>query len=389
MSTLFVEVVKIADVSPHPNADRLEIVKILGTACVTQKGTFYTGQHVAYFPPDILIPESVSEMLGVQKYLKHSQYDGVKIQCRVAGCKLRGVPSFGFVVPLEAAHNAAIVGLEERSTYAIGDDLNHWFDARKYEPPVRLDRHGFPMGDRAPDHPLFHKYTSIEHYWKYHDTIPEGTPVRITEKIHGTNSRVGLIKTAAGEMEFMAGSHKVQRKRPFHLPEVRMFETPEGPLLKMFPAKSCVYWKPLENESMVNMLFYLAKGGKSVIVFGEIFGQGVQDMDYGTSDGYQVFDICVDGIYLDWDDVEDTCCLFKIPTVPLLYRGPFTPDLVEKFTYGPTALASAEQIKSTFKDREGCVITPLKEMVNRQGNRVILKSVSADYLDRKGAEDNE
>jgi len=71
--------------------------------------------------------------------------------------------------------------------------------------------------------------------------------------------------------------------------------------------------------------------------------------------------------------------------VPLLYCGPFDPTLLEDWTNGPTTFKG---MKSKFKGREGCVITPLTEMYDETLGRVILKSVSADYLARKGAKDN-
>ena len=53
-------------------------------------------------------------------------------------------------------------------------------------------------------------------------------------------------------------------------------------------------------------------------------------------------------------------------------------------------MMAPESITSAFKGREGCVITPLVEQFYAPtGGRLILKSVSADYLDRKGAQDNE
>jgi len=59
---------------------------------------------------------------------------------------------------------------------------------------------------------------------------------------------------------------------------------------------------------------------------------------------------------------------------------------VEHFTCGPSTF---DGIKSKFKGREGIVITPLIETWSEclQG-RAILKHVSADYLNRKGAQDN-
>ena len=99
MANVFVELTVIDDVKPHPNADKLEIAIIKGTQTISGKGELHKGQRVVFVPPGILIPQDVSQSLGIQKYLKHAEIDGIKCQCRVAACRLRGEPSFGFVIP--------------------------------------------------------------------------------------------------------------------------------------------------------------------------------------------------------------------------------------------------------------------------------------------------
>lgn len=74
-----------------------------------------------------------------------------------------------------------------------------------------------------------------------------------------------------------------------------------------------------------------------------------------------------------------------IEAVPLLYEGPFSEEAVAEFTDGKSTFA----VTGKFKGREGIVITPVVERVDYRGNRVIAKSVSVDYLNRRGAEDNE
>jgi len=355
MSNVFVELTTIDDVKPHPNADKLEIAVIKGTQTISGKGEFCKGQRVVFFPPGILIPQDVSQSLGIQKYLKHAEIDGIKCQCRVAGCRLRGEASYGFVIPAPDLLRA----------HPLGSDVSVMWAAQKYEPPAK-----YFSGDIAPEDSRFHKYTDIENIWRFPDAFSDGVLVRITEKIHGTNSRVGLI-LKDGEFEFMAGSHRTRKKKP------------EG-------EKTCIYWRPLEDEAILNLLTHLCDEKNSVIVFGEIYGFGVQDLDYGTKDGYRVFDISVNGKYLDWADVKQACQEHGVETVPVLYEGPFTKDLVKQFTYGPTTLAEPGQIRSGFKGREGCVVTPqVEQPYAPTGGRLILKSVSVDYLDRKGAQDNE
>ena len=122
-----------------------------------------------------------------------------------------------------------------------------------------------------------------------------------------------------------------------------------------------------------------------VIVFGELYGNGVQNMDYGTVgvSGFAVFDISVDGAYLDWVDVCSYCDSFGIETVPLIYKGPFKPELIDQFISGPTLAAMPSTIKCKFLGREGVVIVSLKERYDDVLGRVILKAVSPEYLGRE------
>ena len=62
--------------------------------------------------------------------------------------------------------------------------------------------------------------------------------------------------------------------------------------------------------------------------------------------------------------------------VPILYIGPYSKDVVEKFMNGQTVIEGASHV------REGVVIKPLIEEWNQKIGRLILKAVSPDYLER-------
>ena len=102
MSNIYVSIEQISAIETHPNADRLEVAIILGTQTIVPKGEYHVGQKVVFFPPDILIPESCADSLGIKKYLKHALLDGIKQQCRVAACRIRGISSFGFIISITA-----------------------------------------------------------------------------------------------------------------------------------------------------------------------------------------------------------------------------------------------------------------------------------------------
>lgn len=345
MSQTKITVERVNQVEPHPNADRLDVIQVLGYKVVVTKGDFAAGDRVVYFPPDILIPTDIADLLGVRKYLKAAVYPGLtkKTNCRVGSCRLRGVASHGFVYP---ANNLP---------YGFGEDVTSVFKGKKYEPPVRQG-----AGDALPELPNFPKYTSIENMQRYPDAIRLGTPVFLTEKLHGTNVRHGLVRN--GEFyQHVAGSHKVRRAEGF-------------------------YWQFFDH--VLPLLEHLSGGEGDVVIYGEIFGPGVQDLDYGlTCLAYRAFDISVDGTYLDYLDLRDVCQNHNVDTVPEIALIEYSPEEVEKFTDGPTTF---EGVKSPFKGREGVVIRPLLEEYSEVlGGRAILKSVSADYRSRKNGKDIE
>lgn len=356
MSEVFAEVVAVDWVKPHPAADRLDIAIVKGAQTVVGKGTFAKGDRAIFFPPDLLLTGEAAERVGVTKYLKHAIYPGQlhRTQCRVAACRLRGERSYGFLVPC-------------RDALAIGSNVNELFGATKFEPPAR-----FVPADCLPPCALFHQYTGIEHFWRFSTIIEPGEPVRITEKIHGTNSRVGTL-LIDGEYQYVAGSHRTNRKK---LSAAGNLST---------------YWLPLEDPRVLELLADLCDGQRNVIVFGEIFGAGVQDMDYaaiGVS-GYRVFDISVNGSYLPFADLKWACRKHDVPMVPILYEGPFNRQILDDLTDGPTTVCPPGFVNSTFRGREGVVVTPQVERFHAACGRVIFKSVSVDYLDRKDAKDEE
>jgi len=349
MSDIAITVETIKSIDIHPDADRLEIVKVLGTQCVVPKDEYHLGQKIIYFPPNMLIPEEEAEKLGVKKYLKHVRWHhGCKYQSLVAACRIRGITSYGFVAP-------CFQDLPE------GYNVTSFYDAEKYEPPESLI-----TGKYVLEEGTFHRYTDIQNYYRYPDMFKDDEEIVISEKCHGSCSRVGVL-FENNEWVYAAGSRKNRW---------------------MQSRETNRYWKPLQNEPMLNMLAELCGESANVIVFGEIFGPKVQGMNYGVEDdeGYRVLDISVDGRYLNWPNVVKFCQENDVLTVPVIFEGPWicVKHIIDEYACGRTLIGS---LKRKFKGREGIVIKPLKERLIG-GHRVILKYISADYLNRKGAKDN-
>jgi hypothetical protein len=116
-------------------------------------------------------------------------------------------------------------------------------------------------------------------------------------------------------------------------------------------------------------------------VYGEVLG--VQDLKYGFVNGrlgLRWFDVALDGAYEDHGGPAQRLLLARgLERVPLLYEGPFSEAVLAEHTDGATTLDAGHV-------REGVVVRPAAERYDVDANlgRVILKSVSGDYLTRKG-----
>ena len=83
-------------------------------------------------------------------------------------------------------------------------------------------------------------------------------------------------------------------------------------------------------EMMLNEIREKEDAQSSVIVFGEIFGPGIQDMHYGQKGlAYRIFDISVDGKYLDKTADQDIIAI-NIDTKQhiILQKGEKIPDTI-------------------------------------------------------------
>lgn len=383
MSSLIVEVCKISDIKPHPNADRMEIAVVKGWECCVKKGAFQKDDKCIYFPIDTILPESVSDKFGVTKYLSKG---------RIRATRLRSYPSCGLVMPCnEDVWNAAVDppgNTYSEKFWKVKTNVADMFGCIKWEPPQEITQ-----GDMEKEHPLFSRYTDIENIKNFPYVLKEGEMVVITEKIHGTNSRVGLLKG-----EFVAGSHKTQRKNPdavisikqnivdFYYRIKKFVKTGNWNRPSIKASKNNTYWIPLKNENLREMMRHISKEYKAdqVIVFGEIFGKGVQDLTYGRQRevDYRVFDIIVNGEYMNYILFKNVCEKFNISMVPVIYEGVWDNSLIEKYSSGNSVVSDIEQI------REGFVVKPIFEREDPEIGRVILKSISFEYLDRKKGTEN-
>ena len=354
MSEFKVEVLEVV-VKSHPNADRLEVVGICSTdyQCVVPKGKYQTGDLVAYIPEGSIVPENILEELGLVGMLAGPNHNRLKSR------RFRGELSQGLCYP-------------SRDGWEKGQDVTEELGVEKYVPPVPTNMSGdvYSLG------PTYTIRYDLENLKKFPDALQDGEEVVMTEKIHGTNFQAGWIPEKDADDEhgqLVVASKGLGSKGLVFKPDAENNE-------------HNVYMKAARRNELPDKLSRAHENfeGQPVFVLGEVYG--IQDLKYGANTsldvvGFAAFDVHVgyqsDGRYLNHDEFMDFCATYDIPTVPLLYRGPYSREIVQKHTNGPELVTGEEQ-----HIREGIVIKPIEERNHIKLGRVILKSVSEDYLTR-------
>jgi len=348
MSSLIVEVCKVKKVRNHKNADRLDIIQVKGWNCIVGRDEHQVGDLVIFVPPDSILPKEIIDRWNIS-YLKGKRG-------RVGVVKLRGEYSEGLILPNDD-------GFKEGTNVANTYGITKWEPKQQQISKPRKRR-------RKSSIPEFRRFTDIENFKHFETIFGPGETVVITEKLHGSNFRVGNVYIKPTNIfgrirehlfgkryRFMYGSHNVildinddghdYYDRNIYLEIVKKYRLDE-----IIP--------------------------KGYVLYGEIIGPKVQDLTYGLDEiDVAFFDVFFNGEYVN---VELTHyflhTLFKLPMVPILYTGPWKTELIDEYACGKSALDN-----STL--REGIVIRPVQERTHKVLGRVILKAISKEYLTRK------
>jgi RNA ligase (TIGR02306 family) len=370
MAEFEVKIYKI-EVEEHPNADVLDLAKVGEYRSIIGKDSMKTGDLAAYIPEGAIVPEWLIVKLNLVGRLAG------KAKNRVKAIKLRGIVSQGLIVPLVG--NAPPIGfpyscsyaIENRSGFAMGvgegDDVTDFLDITKYEPPIPTNMGGEVFN--AFGHTI--KY-DIENIKKFPDVILHNEEVVITEKIHGTwtcfgyHSDVGKIITSKGlSAKGLAFKLNDTNKNNLYIRTLKSTVTESGDILD-------------------KAISAIGIGTNSIYLLGETFGSNVQDLSYGSkTPAFRLFDVYINtpsqGRYLNTDEMIQFAELIGVETVPILYSGPYDSTLLTRFTSGKETVSGLES-----NIREGIVVKPMKERRDTMLGRVIVKSISDNYLLRKG-----
>jgi RNA ligase (TIGR02306 family) len=353
----------IGEILPIEGADNIELAIVNAWQAITKKGEYQVGDKVVVATTDAVIPQDLSDLMGVTGYLRKGQ--------RVRTVKLRGVYSECLIMSKNT-----IPALRKYPTLTEGEDLMELLGITKYEPPVKMVE--MNVGGRKfkyHQNPNFHIYYKFPNMKNVPDMFNEEDEVSITRKLHGTNARYGIVRKKKLSIldkikgwfgnqwigyEYVYGSHNVEKgsdSQGFYATDV---------------------WKTVADEykikeklwEYVKEYFVPQHLGSGIVMYGEIYGHGIQkNYEYGLQDmKFAGFDVEIDGTYQSYFNERTILGILDVPTVELLYRGNWSKEEQDKHVFG-------NFIEGTKVPHEGVVVKSVTGERQKVG-----KVINPDYL---------
>ena len=351
---------RISEIRPIEGADNIELTIVNGWHSITKKGQYKVDELVIVATTDAVIPVAISDAMGVTGYLRKGQ--------RVRTVKLRKVYSECLILSMDI--------LDWSDDLSEGMDMMDILQIYKYEPPVKMVE--MSVGGRKikyHQNPNFHVYYKFPNLKNVPELFTEEDVVTITRKLHGTNARYGIVRKKKlslldrvrkffgnkwVEFEYVYGSHNVEKgsdSQGFYSTDV---------------------WRTIADEykikdklwDYVKTYFIPQHLGSGVVIYGEIYGHGIQkNYEYGLNDiKFAGFDVEINGEYKDFSVERGIFNTLDLPTVEVLYKGNWSKEEQDKHVFG-------NFIEGTKVPHEGIVVKSLSGERNK-----VAKVINPDYL---------
>jgi hypothetical protein len=409
-STHRTNVVRIASILPHPNADRLEIIPIEGFQVVVGKGQFKVGELAVYVQPDSVVPPRSEYSFVWEKdgggnlRVIVPEMEIPEKWRRVTVRRLRKEWSEGLLMPTIAPYEDTLNGIDfyRPSSFALlrdngdtgkqiqvveGDDVSEFLGITHWNPPepdevqssgpsIKQSKiwprslKGWlyflsywlsfglydPWGDlgganeKAPEHtpPIY----DVEAFKNYTQVFVPGEDVVITEKIHGSNFRC-VFMPGFGKGKFYVGSRKLWKR-----------------------AKSSNVWRKAAKENPD--LERWCRDNPKYTLYGEVVPTQ-KGFDYGATPEHPrvlVFDIRdSEGNWVPKTQARLMTEGYSIEWVSLFAVGGWNPEVATTLVEGKTQ-AGGNHI------REGVVICTVPDRYVRECGRAQLKVISSAYYEK-------
>ncbi len=318
---------KVLSVEPIEGADKIELVRILGWQCVSEKGALKPGDLAVYIEIDSILPNTnpAFEFMAGRHY-------------KVKTAKFLGTLSQGLALPVEQLLPYLFV--------KEGDDVTTLLGIKRPEEADGLQLGGENVG-LFPTH-LVPKTDElrIQSFPKVLDEL-EGEPYVITRKMDGCSVTVlpinGVVSVAS--RNYLKTGDK--------------------------------WWFPVEKYNLRMVI-----GDRNIAIQGELCGPGIQKNPMELPEirwlVFDIYDIDAKKYYTP-AELESFCSLYDLPTVPTLKYGPsFIKCSVDDLLWNMMFYIS--EAKWIGKEVEGIVIRHAENKVSPTlGKRLSFKVINNEY----------
>ena len=346
----------VASTRPIQGADRIEVAQVDGWECVVKKGEFEVGQHIVYVEVDSVMPERPEfEFLRDRKF-------------RVRTIKLRGQVSQGLVLPL---------GILPTGNYKLGDDVTELLGVTKYDPQAQQEALLLTKQPKTPANPIAKFLMRFKWYRKlfmkpkrkggFPDWIvktdetriqnlttlfdiesKKGTQFSVTEKVDGQSATYFLQKVSRRKYEFGVCSRNIRLGTP----------------------DNSSYWTIARKYDIENVLKKLIGEYQTIVLQGEICGDGIQGNKYHISE-YDLFAFNL--IYPDHKcttaEIKEILAPFGIKSVPIVEEGKVLPETIAELV----EYSKGKSVVRKEQKREGVVMRNVQ-------NNISFKVINPDFL---------
>src|ERR1039458_8048498 len=363
-STHRVNIVRIDEVLPHPNADTLGIVYIGGYQVVVKLDDFKVGDLAIYIQPDTIVPdtEPFKFLWADRVFVGEAPAKYRRITVR----RFRKEWSEGMLMPLSVFSRFNGQDHYINNTLVTeGDDVAELLGFTHYEEPDPA----YVLGTQGRKLPLWQRILKffgykprlfgpknapgvydVEGLKNYPRALVEGEEVIVTEKIHGSNARYYF-----DGKQFWVGSHK-----------------------KWWKDKTNIFWRVVEKNPWIEAF---CRDNPKFTLRGEVTPTQT-GYQYGNTPEEQFFTFDAqrpDGSYLDKALLhKEANCLGIFKLVPVVYEGPYAATMLKMLAEGLTLVDGAKHL------REGLVISTARERSMRGLGRVQLKLKSMAFMEKEG-----
>ena len=191
-------VIRVAALADLDGLDNLKAIQVYGMQALVSKDT-EIGTIGVLFSTEVQLSEEFARENNLHRHsnlnVDPNETGYLEDNRRVKALKLRGHRSDSLFMPL-SAFSYLKVKPEDFAVGDVFDSINGHEILKKYQIKEPALNNGPAARIKRVDLKVFPLHIDSLNYWRNADKIPQGAPIVVTQKLHGTSVRYGKVPVA-------------------------------------------------------------------------------------------------------------------------------------------------------------------------------------------------